>query len=196
MTYSDVTWNSTTADDVTISNGTVTSTNTTNNFDSKAQSSTTFPSGDILKISGWTAGKQLVGLGKDPYDATGETSEYLEVDYGVYFNSNTFTVYELGNNYTTQAGSATDTIYIKNTSGTITYHLNDPTATPWYTSLTTASSTLYAHATLQNQGSITCQTSATSSGGGGGGSSGSTPDNTDGSTPLEHILYLNTRVPR
>lgn len=197
MAYSDVTWDTSTNVHTTFNNGTVSGTSTGSNlWLGNCQSTTTIDTTTNIKVINVTMGSGvywIAGLGHDPYDDESVTHENIEYAWHVTHPSNEWQVFELGTlKHTVSGSSPSDTAEIIRDGSSIKYYINGSLE---YTSLTTTSATLYAQGSTYKASSFTIQYEQTGSGGGGSGG-GSTPVNTDGSTFIEHILYLNTAVPR
>ena len=200
MAYSPVTWNTTNNVNCSINNTTGTVTGfSASTFSSVAQTTDTFGSGNQIKITGWTADDQVVGLGHDPFIISG-SNQYSSVEFGVNFVGGQFHIYETGSYVASQSGSTSDYIEILNDNGTIKYYQN---GTLWHTSTQSPTGTLYGHCALRHASSITCEIDTVSTGGGGsgggsggsGGSGGNDVIQGEGNY-IDHILYMQTVVPR
>ena len=206
MTFEDVEFDSTTKTDTTISNGTLTATGS-GSYNAKCQSIETLADGKSITLTTSTGNSYnfISGLGKDPY-----ASSYDSVEYGFHVKSAGYwAIYENGSgiNLTSDTFSASDVakITVDYTNLNVKYYLNGVLKR----TKTINSTPLYVHFSASAGSINTFQTDdenmqITSSGGGSGGSGSGgedpptpgSPDNTDGSTPLEHILFLNTVVPK
>ena len=190
MTLSNVPWDSNTSTDVSISSGTITGTGGAS-WTGNVKSDITITSGDKIKItnpSSSSLNQFAAGLGANPYDQ--ETNSYVDVEYAWIIKQNdTWSIFESGTlkHNTNAIYSSTDHAEIIRSGTDIKYYLNGVLI---YTSSNTTSAGLYPQVATVGSGQITMQYGSTA----GTGGSSSIAD-TEGSPLLEHILYLNTRVP-
>ena len=190
MTYSALEWQTSTAEHVTISNGTITGTDTSSNYTSNARSTSVITTTDSIKFTlENTTDNFVAGLGKDPYSSTPHT--FTAIEYGMHFSTNWY-IYENGSLADSFTGSSTDTAKITRSGSQIFYYVNDVLK---YTSTNQTTDDLYAQFSAQGGASITMETNADQAAGGGGDPEPGTPLQGEG-TIIEHILYLNTRVPK
>ena len=118
------------------------------------------------------------------------------MDYAMYLGgSGDINIYENGSQVSGGVSTYTnsDTLKVSMASdGTVTYYKNDSLI---YTSSTTASGEYRVNAVVYSAGRTLTATLTTSGSGGGSGGEESTPIEGESSL-IEHILYLNTVVPK
>ena len=164
MTFSDVVWDSSTAQNVTISNGTVTGNSTNGGYISNVKSVYSITTGDSIEFemhnySSTNNGNFVVGLGTDPFG--GSTDTYLAVEFGMHWSNGNWKIYENGSNKGSHSGASNDTCKIYRDGSSIKYYVNNVLK---YTSATTTSADLYAQgAFTHNDTGVTMQTDATQS---------------------------------
>lgn len=182
MSWTDVTWDSSTAVNVSISGATITGTNaTTAAFTSNAK--TTHNITDKIKITNvYSSGAYtwMIGLGKDPFSDSSQT--YNAIEYCWHYNGTSgFQIYENGVSKGFHYANSTAIPEIRRNGSTVEYYLDDVLK---YTSSFTESGSLYAQFSCIKLASASVQywSSTTGSGTGSGtapmySSSGSTPHN-------------------
>ena len=192
MTYSNITWQTSTAVNVQISGGNVTGTGTTASYTSNVRSEYAITSNDGVEINTLVSSgdnQSVTGLGVDPYT---DTQTYQAVEYGMMFANSTWYIYESGTLQASYANSnISDEAKIVRDGSTIRYYINNVLKRT-VTGTTTAD--MYAQSTLRGVGSVNVKTNASQSSGGSGGSGSSTP--IEGGQYIDHILYMQTVVPR
>ena len=176
-----VIWDSSTASGVSISSNTATGTGSGwNTVDSEQRTSL---EGSVE----WTMAGQyaLTGFTLTTSDTMGDTS------FALYLNNGSFEAFTNGTGESISGSySTSDTFKLAiSSSGVVTALQNGSLL---HTFSGTAAGNYYIHASLWAGSSVTSTIDIQNV----SDVVEDTPDNTDGSTPLEHILYLNTRVPK
>lgn len=197
MTYTAVSWNSTTALNTTIgTGGQVTS--TAISWQSNVQGTDAITSSDSIKFTVNT-NYAVAGIGKDPFTAT--PHQFSAIEFGWHYASG-WKTYEDGSETGDYGGSASDEARVTRNGSNVEFYLNDVLKRT-ETGVTDVTVDYYPQASMSGvNSSITMETNA-SSGSGGGGSGGgeeeeeeeTTPIAGEG-TPIDYILYLNTRIPK
>ena len=190
MIFNNVYYNQSTLDNCTAANGTVTRTDSANEWTSKAQSSGNITAGDSIEIrdnsssSIWRA-----GLGVDPFGSTSTpVYEPDALEFCWQFNPGNNKWYVIESDVlrvtVTSNASAVGTIET-NSSGQIVYKLNGNTE---YTSSSTLPTGAYVHVVMKGLSSVNVKTD----------SDQIIPvDSQEGVSPLlDYVLKLRTVVPR
>ena len=178
--------------------------NAASNWNSRAQSTEqSLQRGDDISYTIANGSYWVVGLGHDPFGTNDS-----EVEYAFYMSPSGLTIYENGvkafpsTGYITGYNSAGPYEIEISSTGDVIYKINNTTI---FTSTNNWASTSngYLHAvSYQNAVSVTGYYTKNSGGSGGGGSGGGEEEEEEttpipGEAPIiEHILYLNTRVPK
>ena len=130
MVYSDVEWDSTTATDTTISNGTITGAGSCSNYTSNCRSVYALNHGnnesiEITVNSSDASNRFVAGLGKDPYSSS---SLYDAVEYAWHWShsASQWHINESGTQVGSYSGNITDTVRISRNGDYIKYYVKDP----------------------------------------------------------------------
>lgn len=163
MSYTDISWNTSTGSNVSVSNGTVTGTGD-NTWSGNIKSNTTITNTMEIKFTDINTntlapyGYWLAGLGTDPFTTT---SVYDSVEYAFHKSGTTYEIYESGvNKWSQSSPGSSDIPKIVREGSTIKYYISD---TLVYTSTVTTSSDLYAQVTTKSLGSVKIEYKETAS---------------------------------
>ena len=188
MVFTNLTWDTSSAVNVTVdSNGYTLTGTATSNWDSKIKSTTTLDTGDILKIE-WlgtgTSNRSTHGLGIDPFG-----TESTDPEYGIfyYYSPDEVNIVESSNNVANFTNTNSpwyihiEATQIKYYNGSILKHTSSRD-----------SGTLYAHSVFLTTGSanITYETSSSGGGSGGGEEEESTSLAGDGSLIELSLIHI------
>lgn len=202
MAYSGTIWDSTTANNISIVNNTIQN-NATASWENYIRSTNTALAADLPSVKFTHSGsassvKAAFGIGIDPlHDNTSGTSDFDYIDYRYRINNSSYTI-EIGNGSTSVKFTGThvqNNVYeIVLTSTQMHFKVNS--SIKYSHTLPPSTDVLYQHAVLKDTSNICTgeyeNFGSSSSGGGGSGGSSTISEGTF----IDHILYMQTVVPK
>ena len=166
MSYYPITWDTSSALRMTINSDNSITSNATDNFNARIQSTTQIDNTQDAKfvLQSSSAGDNMLhfGLGKDPFPG-GATTEYDSIEYGCYLNGSTWSVKD-GSSYqsVSTTGSYTDTVEFKRETGNIIKLYINSSLEHTYSNPSSDSDDLYIHVTGKGSSSVLVETTVES----------------------------------